>query len=291
MGRISKLKAVDPKTTEPSKPKVLIYGKPGAGKTWGALDFPSVYYIDTEGGAKLSHYTDKLKKSGGMYMGPDEGSMDFLTVVEQFQALATEQHQYKTVVIDSISKLFNIEITKKESEKSYDAKSDFGAAKKPAVNLTRRLISWIDRMDMNVILIAHERPEWFKGEQIGTTFDAYEKLEYELDLALNIVKQGESRKALVRKSRLLGFPEGSNFAWSYNDFAERYGKDVIERKVTQVILATEEQLAELAKLLEVVKLADGEQEKWFTKANVTSFAEMSSDVMGKIIDNIKGRIK
>ena len=90
----SRLKAVTPKAAEPSKPKVLIFGKPGVGKTFGALDFPSVYYIDTEGGADLAHYTDKLEKSGGMYLGPEQGNLSFETVMEQVQALATEQHHY-----------------------------------------------------------------------------------------------------------------------------------------------------------------------------------------------------
>ncbi len=35
------LKGTDPKSAKPSKPKILIYGKPGVGKTWAALDFPS----------------------------------------------------------------------------------------------------------------------------------------------------------------------------------------------------------------------------------------------------------
>ena len=68
----SKLKAIAPKAAEPSKPKMLIYGKPGVGKTWAALDFPSVYYMDTEGGADLEHYTDKLLAAGGMYFGPEQ---------------------------------------------------------------------------------------------------------------------------------------------------------------------------------------------------------------------------
>src|ERR1700733_12615163 len=96
----SKLKAVDPKAAEPSRPKITIFGKPGVGKTWGALDFPNVYYIDTEGGADLAHYTDKLKKSGGVYFGPEQGASDFETVIEQVKALATEDHSYKTLLID-----------------------------------------------------------------------------------------------------------------------------------------------------------------------------------------------
>jgi hypothetical protein len=91
----SRLKAVAPKHAEPSKPKVLIFGKSGVGKTWTSLDFPSCYYIDTEGGADLAHYTAKLEVAGGVYLGPDQGSTDFATIIEQVKALATERHPYR----------------------------------------------------------------------------------------------------------------------------------------------------------------------------------------------------
>ena len=84
----TRLKAVVPKAAEPSKPKMLIYGAPGVGKTWGALDFPGVYYIDTEGGADLAHYTAKLDAAGGVYLGPDQGAQSFDTIIDQVDALA-----------------------------------------------------------------------------------------------------------------------------------------------------------------------------------------------------------
>lgn len=285
----SKLKAIDPKEAEPSKPKILIFGKPGVGKTWTSLDFPSVYYIDTEGGANLNHYTDKLKAAGGMYFGPEEGSLSFEAVIEQIQALATEEHHFRTVVIDSFSKLFNLEIAK-EAEKLGD-KDAFGASKKPAISYTRRLISWLDRLDMNVILIAHEKPLWANGEQAGVTYDGWDKLEYELHLCLNIIKTGETRRALVKKSRLTGFPDSSSFIWSYKEFSERYGKDIIEKEVKKLTLATDEQLSEIKRLLTVVKLDDGQEEKWFTKANVTGYEEMDSDKIESIINYLKGKIQ
>lgn len=287
--KASKLKAVDPKAAEPSKPKILIFGKAGVGKTWTSLDFPSVYYIDTEGGADLAHYTDKLKKAGGMYYGPEQGSQSFENVIEQIQALATEEHSYKTVVIDSISKLYNIEIAK-EQERLGD-KDAFGASKKQAVSLTRRMVNWIDRLDMNVILIAHEKPLWANEKQIGVTYDAWDKLEYELHLALNIVKTGDTRKAFVKKSRLTGFPDASSFEWAYPEFATRYGKDIIEAKPKQLILATPEQLTEIKRLLEVVKLPESQIDKWFTAAKVASFEEMDTDKIQTCITYLKGRIQ
>jgi hypothetical protein len=290
--KASKLKAVDPKAAEPSKPKMLIFGKPGAGKTWTSLDFPNVYYIDTEGGADLGHYTDKLKAAGGKYLGVDQGSLSFDTVLEQLQALATEDHGYKTVVIDSITKLFNLEVTK-EGERLGD-KNAFGADKKPAIAYMRKLVSWLTRLDMNVILIAHEKPQWgvdSKGErtEIGITFDCWDKLEYELHLCLSIFKAGASHKAKVRKSRLTGFPDATIFDWSYAAFAERYGKDIIEKKPNQIVLATPEQILEANRLLEIVKLSDADkQDKWISE-NQSMFAEIDSEKMTKIINHLKGK--
>lgn len=290
MATKSKLKAVEPKTAEPKKPKILIYGKPGVGKTWASLDFPNVYYIDTEGGANLEHYTDKLKASGGVYMGTEQGSLDFATVIEQVQALATEEHGFKTLVIDSVSKLFNTAISD-EAERLGD-KDAFGASKKPAVAYMRRLVNWLSRIDMNVILISHEKTEWGldgKGQrvEIGATFDCYDKLEYELDLCLNIIKAGSMRNARIRKSRLTGFQDAGVFPWSYSEFAKLYGKDVIEKKSETIILATDAQLAEVKKLLETVKLPDGQEEKWLKQANVEGWEEMETSRIQKAIEHIK----
>lgn len=291
---MTKLKAKDPKTTEPSKPKILIFGKPGVGKTWFSLDFPSVYYIDTEGGADLAHYTAKLIKSGGVYMGPEDGSLDFPTVIEQFQSLATEKHPYRTVVIDSISKLYNSAITS-EAERLGD-KDAFGASKKPAIAYMRRLINWVNKVDMNVVFVAHEKAEWGLDKngdrtQLGVTFDAWDKLEYELHLALICEKRGPARTAKVRKSRLLGFPEGESFPLDFEHFAARYGKDIIEKKVEVLTLATPEQVSEINSLLEIFKIPDDQLTKWFNKAGVEKWEEMTSDQISKCILFLKSQIK
>ena len=289
----SRLKAIPPKAASPSKPKMLIFGKPGVGKTWQALDFPSCFYVDTEGGADLAHYTDKLERSGGVYLGPEQGSLDFATVLEQVQALATEKHEFRTLVIDSISKLYTLEITR-EGERLGD-KNAFGADKKPAVAYMRRLVSWLVRLDMNVILIAHEKEVWGiddKGNRAvtGVSFDCWDKLEYELHLALNIQKRGQSRIARVTKSRLQGFPDGETFTWTYDTFADRYGRDVIEKAAAPVAVATPEQVAELNRLLEVVKMPDGWLAAVLTRANVERLDDMDADKVEKLITVVKEKL-
>jgi len=294
---MSKLKAKDPKAAEPSKPKILIFGKPGVGKTWASLDFPNVYYIDTEGGADLSHYTDKLAQAGGVYLGPDDGACDFAVVIEQVKALATEAHRFKTLVIDSISKLFNAAVAV-EAERLGE-KNAYGADKKPALAAMRQLVMWLQRLDMNVVLIAHEKAEWGlvtnkKGEservEIGQTFDCWDKLEYELHLALRVVKQGKERKAFVRKSRLLGFPEGDSLGWSYAEFAQRYGRDVMESSVKAITLASAEQVAEVRRLLGAVKVDEDFEAKCLAKAGASSWEELSGEQINKTLAFLKGRI-
>ena len=82
---MSKLKGKAPESIEPGKTKGLIFGASGVGKTWFTLDFPAPYYVDTEGGADLRHYQDRLKKAGGVYMGQEDGALDFATIIDQIK--------------------------------------------------------------------------------------------------------------------------------------------------------------------------------------------------------------
>lgn len=285
----SRLKAVNPEEAKSGKAKILIYGKPGVGKTFTSLDFPSCYFIDTEGGASRKQYMQKLTDSGGVYYGIDQGSLEFSNVIEQFKALATEKHNYKTVVLDSISKIANNEIAR-EMERLGD-KDVYGASKKPSVSKTRQLIDWIHRIDMNVIMTAHEKVLWglVNGEraEIGVTFDGYDKLEHEFDLSLNIIKLPTKRNAVIRKTRLEGFVDGTTFEWSYKEFAQRYGREIIEKEAGQLQLASPEQVVEIKYLQGIVRLPEGFVEKCLTAANTSCWEDMDADKLQKTINHIK----
>lgn len=290
---MSKLLGKDPATVEPRKPQMMIFGPTGVGKTWFALSFPGVYYIDTEGGAQREHYMERLKKSGGKYIGPEDGANDFEIIIGQFKALAIEKHPYKTVVVDSVTKPFITAIAT-AGEKLGD-KNAFGADKKPAVQQMRRLIAAMQRLDMNVIFIAHEVAEWgeVNGQrtEIGKQADIYEKLKYELDLNLQCVKRGPSRTAVVRKTRLLGFPDSETFDLDYAQFATRYGKEVIDRASKQIVLASAAQVEEITRLVDLLKIDVETVGKWYEKANVESYAEFTTEQADKIIQSLKAKIK
>jgi len=276
---MTKLKGKSPEAVEPGKTKAMLFGASGVGKTWFTLTFPKPYYLDTEGGADLKHYQERLKAAGGVYMGPADGSLDFATVLEQMQALATEKHPYKTLIIDSVTKLYQTAIAN-EAERLGD-KDAFGASKKPAIAWMRRLCNWTMKLDMNVWFVAHDIAEWGldpktgQRTEIGREPDCWSKMIFELDLTLHAQKRGQSRVAVVRKSRLLGFPDMDTFPLEYADFAERYGKDFIEAPTKQFALAMPAQVAEITRLLSIVKVSEADIEKLMTKAAVETWSELS----------------
>lgn len=290
----TKLKAKKPEAVNPGKIKMLTYGKSGVGKTWLSMDFPAPYYVDCEGGARLAHYQRKLSESGGAYFGIDDGALDFDAVIGQVEALATERHDYKTLAFGSITKLYQSAIAA-EQQRLGD-RDQFGASKKPAIAYMRRLISWIHRIDMNVLFEAHEAVEWGQNpktgqrEEIGHAPDVWDKLVYELDLTLRIEKRGPQRLCQVRKSRLTGFQEGEAFSCEYSEFGTRYGKDFIEAAVIPIQLATDLQVAEINRLLTVVNVSEKELESALSRAKAETVAELSQDYAAKFIEWLKKKV-
>lgn len=276
------LKAKKPEEVKIEKPKFLISGESGVGKTFFALDFPKPYLIDTEAGATRSQYQDKLKKSGGVYFGKEEGSQNFNSIIEEVKSLATTKHDYKTLIIDSFSYIYMLEAAEAELKGG----SEFGRDKKEANKPTRQLMSWLNKLDMNVIMICHSRPKWKKvGKELvsdGNTFDGYDKLEYILDLWIEIVKGGKT--FIIKKSRISSLPQDTSMPLSYEKFAEVYGANIIEAESKPADMATEEQIIKLKEIIDLLNINQEQIEKWFTKIDVENFNEMTKEQIQSLID-------
>lgn len=282
------LKAIKPTEVKPSKVKFLISGDPGAGKSMFALQWPVPYLIDTEGGCVRKQYQEKLKEVGGAYMGHEQGSDSFTDVIEEVKTLATTKHPYKTLIIDSFSHLYLLECAQAEEKVG----SDFGKDRKVANKPTRQLLRWINKCDLNVILIGHNKAKWErKGNEIyqsGNTFEGYPKLEYDLDLFIEILPG--YKNFLIKKSRIESLPQGGSMPLSYKHFAEIYGEEIIESEVVPADLADPAQVKVILKLIEALNINEAQIEKWFKKADVESWEEMSLKQISSLIDVLDKKI-
>lgn len=285
----TKLKANAPKVVQVSKPKFLISGDAGIGKTFFALSFPKPYLIDVEGGATRPQYQEKLHNVGGAYFGKEEGSQDFSTVIEEIKTLATEKHEYKTLIIDSFSYLYMLEAFIAEAKVG----SDFGRDKKEAQKPTKQLIRWLEKLDMTVILICHSKGKWArKGKEIyqdGTTFDGWDKMEYILDLWIEILKGGKT--FMIRKSRIASLKQETSLPLSYSAFADVYGKNVIEADVQPTNLASEDQLDILLTLIKELNIEQAQIDKWYKKCDVEAFEEMTMMQIYGLIKHLNKKIE
>lgn len=264
--------------------KVFFYGPAKVGKTTAAIQFPAPYWIDTEGSADKPIYAKLLKESGGVVYQ----TQDFDEVLKEVKALMTEKHPYKTLVIDSFTILYNDLLDREEEKVGNEFGRHYGAANKKV----KQLLSLLLRLDMNVIITSHSKNEYGpKLEVIGTTFDGYKKLDYLFDVIFEVQKRGKERVALVKGSRYECFKEAEIFKFMYGEIASRYGKEIMEKEAEPIRLADFNQVVELMKLIDLVKLPEDTQAKWKKKANAETWEDMSHDSIQACIDLLKTKIQ
>ncbi len=277
------LRAKKPEAIE-KRLKALFYGSAGVGKTTAAIQFPKPYLIDTEKGAENDQYTKLLEKSGGVIFQ----TSDFDEVVKEVKSLLTEQHEYKTLIIDPLTTLYNDLLDKSALKNG----TDFGRHYADANKKVTHLINLLLRLDMNVIITSHAKAVYGDNMAVlGNTFDCYKKLDYLFDLVFEIQKRGKHRVALIKKSRIESFPDTETFDFSYTEVAKRYGKDILERDAIAQELADNDQVKEVLRLIDLIKVPEEMYRKWLDKSGSEKWEEMPKDAIQKCIDHLKSKIQ
>lgn len=277
------LKAKQPSVVD-CRLKAMFYGGSSVGKTYAACQFPKPYFIDTEGATGKPQYVRLLKQSGGVTLK----TIDFDEMINEVRELLTTKHEYKTLVIDSLSVCYNDLLEKAERKVGTDFGRHYGEANKRM----KQLLNLLFRLDMNVIITSHSKNEYGQNLAVlGQTFDCYKKLDYLFDLVFEVQERGDKRVGIVKKSRFETFKNNETFTFSYEEIAQRYGKEIIERDSVALELATKEQIKEILRLIELLKIQEETYQKWLDKANCESFEDMPKDSIQKCIDHLTLKIK
>jgi phage nucleotide-binding protein len=152
--------------------RILIYGEPGIGKTTLPSTADGVVYLPIEDGIPA-----------GLKVRAFDKPRDFKEVMECLQALYEEEHDYKTLVVDSISELQRLvfdETCARGDEKGNKKNNieDFGYGK-GYVYAERVLHEFIDGINLlrsergiTIVLLAHSRIERFDDPE-SSSYDRY----------------------------------------------------------------------------------------------------------------------
>lgn len=286
------LRAKKPEVNEP-RLKALLYADKGVGKTHFCCSFPDCYYIDTEGLEDYPQFVDMIRTNNGdlIYL------TDLHEIIKETKELLSVKHNYKTVIIDSISFpygwLAQIEAERLVQKSPNTEGTEFGANLAKAKRLTFQLGMLLSRLDMNVIVVAHEKSKFVDNKDAGKVFDINEKMAYSLGSVLNMRLYGKTRKLFVEKSRYTQLKTGEtlDFDDGYNVIESLFGKEIFTRESKAVELATKEQIKEITRLIELLKVPEETVQKWKMGAKTESFDTMEREKIQKWIEYLTSKLK
>lgn len=286
------LRAKKPVVKQP-RLKTLIYADKGVGKTHFCCTFPDTYYIDTEGLEDYPDLTDMLLKSGGDFIYLTE----MTEIIKEVKELLSTKHNYKTLIIDSISFpyawLSQLEVERLVIKSPHTEGTEFGANLAKAKRLTFHLGILLSRLDMNVIVTAHEKSKFVDSKEVGKTYDINEKMAYSLGSVWQLMQQGNSRKLFIEKSRYSRMKKGDHIDITdgYPILEKIFGEEIFKRESENIIFSTKDQLNELNILMSAAKITDEVKQKWLMAAKSQTFDEMPQDKVIKCIEKLKQQLQ
>jgi hypothetical protein len=168
MTAMSALASIKRTGATPRPPRLLIYGPHKIGKSTFAAQAPNPIFIQIEDGL------DALDTSAFPQ------ALDWETVVAQIGSLATEQHEFNTLVVDSLDWLERLIWAHVCTQAGHKSIEDFGYGKGyiAAVDVWKLFLEMInhlrDKRGMAVIMLAHAEIKRFDAPDKAASYDRYQ---------------------------------------------------------------------------------------------------------------------
>jgi len=129
---------------DPLKVIMTIYGEPGVGKTTMASQMETPYFICTERGQSFVKYIGTRVNN-------------WRDVREQITALCEEEHAFKTVVIDTVSALWDMLVDEvcRENNWGHLSEGSFKAYDLCKIKMSK-MLGYLSQQEFGIVLLGHE---------------------------------------------------------------------------------------------------------------------------------------
>ncbi len=199
--------------------KVMVWGESGSGKSRFALSAPNPLVVDLEGSTRL--YAGEFDFWKAEIDKNNQSACNAAALTKNLikEILEGEYPDRKTLIIDPVTDLLDCieEICSKEYEKTIGKKVDtLNAVQKTKWyayrrEISRKMLNQLKDVPMNLILVARAKNVWDtkegKMQPVGLTYDALEIVEYLMDIVIQLERNGDETRAIVKKSRLGNLPK------------------------------------------------------------------------------------
>lgn len=156
---LSKLK----KTGEMKPPRIIFYGPPGVGKTSLAASFPNPFILDIEDGVPV-----------GVEISTAGEIEDFERVIEVMTALVKQDHNFQTLITDSLDRLEPLIWRYYCEQQGYDTieSPGFGKGYTEVLDVWARFLKAChllrDKKGMTIVHVAHSTITKIDDPKLGT---------------------------------------------------------------------------------------------------------------------------
>lgn len=278
------------KETVPMKPErviLLIAGESGSGKSFFVANLKNALIFDTDIGGGLSYADARIARNGSERI--EVGS--YLDVEAELRRRWRELGDFTTIAIDHLSTLQQEAVNRHNPNL---AEGTFGREYDRANKEWRRIRDMARRGDFHLVCTSHMKTRYENNKASGVAPDASKNIEGDFSMVLYVRKgSGYPSQAHVQKWRR--DPEDARgripatIPLTVEKFVEAHGHP-FEGARQEVPMATANQIAEIKLLIDVVKLPEGEIERWFAKAKADSWEEFTAADLQKCIDHLNGKL-
>lgn len=237
----------------------LIAGGSGAGKTFFVANLPHAVIYDTDIGGGAAYADARIKRNGSERVEVSS----FGEILDDLKARQLAGRMPKSIVIDHVTGLHQAAVITSNP----DGAADFGRSGAQATAAWRQVREFARKLDANIFATAHLKGEWDKDKQTGKVADGAKNIEADMGIVLHLERpNGADYPAIARVIKWRRDPEDPRgrvpacFPLTLEKFGEIAGVG-FSRVSKPEPLATAEQVAELRRLVGVVKLPEGKPDK------------------------------